>query len=625
MRKYRDLTIRERILIFNILFFAAMLTIFMIIFYEVRRSTEETTIAAERLLMGQTVNTIELLSEEAGTIADSIASQPLLYRMVNTEDLDRFLEENDTAVYARDFFSEIGTVEKSEMLSGIRIYLSPEYDKVAGAYSFSEVFRPISEIKSSYWYGIFAGRPLLYAQFCPPFYLTGREINDYGNVAYIRRLTLTGRQGSEVGYIAVYFQTDYLKKLLLRNQPEAGSVYYLINSRESIVASTDEELSGKYHIDYENIPELISAKEEYEQVVLSGGRLYAAYNNIANTDWRLVSFIPVESIYLKEQGRLIRQFGFLLLLFAATVTMELLFSRNISTRLIRVAERMRPGPDASLTTIPEEKTKDEIGQLVHTYNQMVERISALVESERETADKLKVSEVNALQSQINPHFLYNMLDMINWQAKRGESELVSRAVQSLSRFYRLVLSGKDILIPIGDELRHVELYLELQNMRYEDKINFIIDVPDELMECRIPKLVLQPMVENSLLHGIFEKEVPSGTVVIMAWEESNSGTGRDDIVLTVSDDGVGISDEKLLDLKQVLAAAERGEELPMTGRAESGDSGSVSSGNAGSGGSNVAVYNTQQRLVLLFGADYGLTYRRNEPQGTEVEIRIPKQ
>ncbi|MBR2275189.1 MAG: hypothetical protein IJ873_03895, partial [Lachnospiraceae bacterium] len=165
MRKYRDLTIRERILIFNILFFTAMLVIFMFLFFEVRRSTEETTIAAERLLMGQTVNTIELVSEEAGTIADSIASQPLLYRMVNTQDLDRFLEENDTAVYARDFFSEIETVEKSEMLSGIRIYLSPEYDKVGQAYSFSEVFRPISEVRSAYWYGIFAGRPLLYAQF----------------------------------------------------------------------------------------------------------------------------------------------------------------------------------------------------------------------------------------------------------------------------------------------------------------------------------------------------------------------------------------------------------------------------------------------------------------------------
>jgi two-component system sensor histidine kinase YesM len=303
----------------------------------------------------------------------------------------------------------------------------------------------------------------------------------------------------------------------------------------------------------------------------------------------------------------------MLLLFIAAVITQIGFSFNLSKRIVRVAARITPGPDASLKKIPAGEGGDEIDQLIDTYNLMVERISSLIESERQTADKLKVSEVRALQSQINPHFLYNMLDMINWQAKKGNAEAVSRAVQSLSRFYRLVLSGEGILIPIRDELRHVELYMELQNMRYEDKINFIIDVPDELMDCQIPKLVLQPIVENSLLHGIFEKEVPSGTVVIMAWEEINSGTGRDDIVITVSDDGVGMSDEKLKNLKQILNLAAKGIR-PDT--VETGD---------GAGSTYVAVYNTEQRLTMLFGAEYGLSYRHNQPEGTEVEIRIPKE
>ncbi|HAG68362.1 MAG TPA: hypothetical protein DCL38_00140 [Lachnospiraceae bacterium] len=610
-RRLKELTIREKFLIINVTFLALMVLIFRIVFNEVRRSIEETTIASEGVVLAQTAGTIELLTEEAGTIADSITSQPLLYRMVNARDFDAFLESNDTAVYARDFFTEIENVTRSEMISEIRIYLSPEYERMESAYEFSDVFRPVSDITGSYWHGIFAGRPLLYAQFCPSFYLTGREISTFGDIAYIQRLTLTGMQNSEAGYIAVYFKPGYIGRILERNEPEEGSVYYIINSRESLVASTDEELSGKYHIDYGDIPDFVGEKEEYVQKTISGSRMYFAYNNIANADWRIVSGIPVESIHAREQGRLVRQFGGLMVLFLVTVFIQIWFSRNLSRRIVHVASRISPGFGASLEKIPPDGSKDEIGQLIDTYNHMVERISSLVVRERETADRLKVSEVNALQSQINPHFLYNMLDMINWQARGGNSEAVSRAVQSLSRFYRLVLSGKDILIPIRDELRHVELYIELQNMRYEDKVNFIIDVPDELMDCRIPKLVLQPMVENSLLHGIFEKEVPSGTVVIMAWEEKNSGTGRDDIVITISDDGTGLTEEKLSELTALLSVAARGEEpdAEYTGA---------------DGSANMAVYNTELRLSLLFGTEYGLSYRNNVPEGCEVEIRIPK-
>ncbi len=610
-RYLKKLTIRGKFLILNIVFVILLLLIFGLVFREISRSIEESTIAAEGILLGQTTNTIEFFAEEAKTIADSITSQPLLYRTFNSRDPDAFLRSNEAAVYARDFFSEIDNFSRSEMIAQVRIYLAPEYGMLTDAYDFSEVFMPDSLIQGSYWHGIFAGRPLLYSQFCPRFYLTGNEIATLGDTAYIQRLTLTGNQNSDVGYIAIYFRSGYIEEILKQNNPEEGSVYYLINSRESIVASTDEELSGRYHIDYDNIPGLIGQREEYVQSVISGEKMYLAYNNIANTDWRLVSAVPVESIHARETSRILRQFGFMLVLFTAAIITQIGFSFNLSKRIVRVAARITPGPDASLKKIPSGEGSDEIDQLIDTYNLMVERISSLIESERQTADRLKVSEVKALQSQINPHFLYNMLDMINWQAKKNNTEAVSRAVQSLSRFYRLVLSGKDILIPIRDELRHVELYMELQNMRYEDKINFIIDVPDELMDCRIPKLVLQPIVENSLLHGIFEKEVPSGTVVIMAWEEINSGTGRDDIVITVSDDGVGMSDEKLDNLKQVLSLASKGISPDAV---ESKDA---------AGSANVAVYNTQQRLALLFGPEYGLSYRHNEPEGTEAEIRIP--
>ena len=171
-------------------------------------------------------------------------------------------------------------------------------------------------------------------------------------------------------------------------------------------------------------------------------------------------------------------------------------------------------------------------------------------------------------------------------------EEISHAVQSLSRFYKLTLSRKKGISTIARELEHVTIYVQLQNMRYHDSIELITDIPDELSEYQIPKLTLQPVVENSILHGILEKESKSGTIVITGWMENK------DIVLLISDDGVGISPEIL---STILSG----------------------SGNSQSGGTNIAVYNTHRRLQILYGKDYGLTYSSNPGKGTEVEIRFP--
>ena len=141
------------------------------------------------------------------------------------------------------------------------------------------------------------------------------------------------------------------------------------------------------------------------------------------------------------------------------------------------------------------------------------------------------------------------------------------------------------------EEEHVSIYLQLQNMRFHDSITFVSDIPDELTEYLIPKLTLQPVIENAVLHGILEKENKSGTIVLTGWMEN------DDIILLISDDGVGISPEKLGTI--------------LSGK-----------GTSSSGGTNIAVYNTHRRLQILYGTEYGLTYSSRPGQGTEVQIRI---
>ena len=187
--------------------------------------------------------------------------------------------------------------------------------------------------------------------------------------------------------------------------------------------------------------------------------------------------------------------------------------------------------------------------------------------------------------------------MINWLSRTGRKEDVTKAVQTLSRFYKLTLSKRGLMNTIEEELEHTELYVELQNMRYDDCVSFVVDVPDELSEYTIPKLTFQPIVENAWLHGIMDKEEKSGNILLTGWRQGG------DIVFLISDDGIGIPPEKL----ESILAEGKGDSMA------NGTSDSV----------HIGVYNTNLRLKRLYGDSYGLTFQSSPGTGTEVTIKIP--
>lgn len=336
----------------------------------------------------------------------------------------------------------------------------------------------------------------------------------------------------------------------------------------------------------------MSTNNSIEQTVL-GKTIYVAFFYIENTDWYIVTVIPRASI-IRIANRAIGTF----ILIAIVCIILALFialhqSNSITTRLSPLIKQMRRVRESTPIALPESPIQDEIGDLISSYNYMTKQIHDLIETQTQTAEELRLSEFNALQAQINPHFLYNTMDMINWMAVQKKYEEVSNVVKHLAKFYRLTLSTKNNFSTIKNELEHVAVYIELQNMRFEDSIDFVVDVPDEIYNNTIPKLSLQPIIENSILHGILEKTQKQGTIVITGWVESN------DVVLVISDDGVGIPEDIL---KNILS-----EDRKST-----------------SSGSNIAVCNIHNRLQLLYGERYGLSYDSIYGEGCEVTLRIPK-
>lgn len=490
-----------------------------------------------------------------------------------------------------DLASQINQSMEGNLITSIHIYTDHAPEELYENWLLGDLFLPLERAYGTYWNGIM-NSTTKNELYCPAFYLSHYEIEEYGPLAYIERLYPSSPASSESpSYLAVFFSSDELTRILRQDLMNDQGVSYIEGERQAIVASSDNVLSGAYYMDYDTIRDISVANEGFTIRTVMGKNVYAASFRLGNSDWYMTSVIPSD-IILKRGRNLVRNFT---LIYLFTLAIAFLISRQLSLsitrRLSAINDEMRAARSHPPVSIPDPVIHDEIGELTDSYNYMARQQNLLVKRQQETSEELRISEIRALQAQINPHFLYNTMDMINWLSQSGERTEVTRAVQALSSFYKLTLSRKDPMTDVQSELEHVRLYIELQNMRFEEKITLVEDVPDELLSVRLPKLTLQPIVENSILHGILEKDSREGTIVIAGWVDGS------DTILLVSDDGVGMDDE-------TLGSVLSGEEKNTTG-------------------TNIAVFNTHRRLQILFGNNYGLSYRSRAGEGTEVEIRIP--
>mgnify|MGYP000756414180 FL=1 len=285
--------------------------------------------------------------------------------------------------------------------------------------------------------------------------------------------------------------------------------------------------------------------------------------------------------------------SFVLILAAA-----LIISRKIMLRITKpiesLCEATRIAGQGDFAVRAKGGNDDEMAILSTSFNQMVEQIGNLVEGIKVEQLNLKATELKLLQAQINPHFLYNTLDTIIWLAEAGEKEQVVNMVSSLSDFFRTTLSKGQDFITVQEEELHIQSYLQIQQFRYQDILEYEIEIPEELYQYKILKMTLQPLVENALYHGIKNKR-RLGHIRISGQIEG------DYLIFEVYDDGSGIDPEKLIRLKKVLDGEIEEKENP----------------------SGFGLYNVQQRICLNYGQGYGLQLESEYGEWTRVYVRIP--
>ena len=278
----------------------------------------------------------------------------------------------------------------------------------------------------------------------------------------------------------------------------------------------------------------------------------------------------------------------LLLIVFISHYIPLSISRPI-TELVEVTQQVSQG---NLQVRSHVNTGVEAKQLSESLNTMIDKINELLEQVKKEQIRIRKAEFELLQAQINPHFLYNTLDTIIWLAESDEQKQVVHMVESLSDFFRTSLNqGKDI-ISIKEEIQHVRSYLEIQQMRYQDILEYEINVPEEFYQNTIPKITVQPLVENALYHGIKNKR-GKGKITVRGYREGSF------FILEVQDNGIGMQPERLEQVRNALVHKQFVESKVY------------------------GLYNVNERIRLNCGEEYGLRISSTYQEGTTVKIFLP--
>lgn len=398
--------------------------------------------------------------------------------------------------------------------------------------------------------------------------------------------------GSRASKGAVFIDLNYSAISELCDQNSIGDKgYVFIVDQDGNIVYHPQQQQLYNELQTENIEAVMNAKTDTVTVGEGEHEKIYTISRSDKTGWTVVGCMNVAEL-LKSSRQAQRIY---VICAAGLIILSLILSRvlarNITYPIQRLRDSMKKVQTGEFpTTDIEVSSENEIGSLTESFNVMTHRIEELMEQNIHEQEQKRKSELKALQSQINPHFLYNTLDSIIWMAEGKKNEEVVLMTASLARLLRQSISNEDELVSVGQEAEYARSYLTIQKMRYKDKLEFQIDISPAVSGVKIIKLVLQPIIENAIYHGLKYKD-SKGLLVVHGYQEGEKA------VLEVEDNGVGMDEETLAHIFEKHKV------------------------NYHSNG--VGVYNVQKRLKLYYGEEYGIVYKSRRNEGTKAVITIP--
>lgn len=468
-----------------------------------------------------------------------------------------------------DLYEQITSVIKPQLDTviyfGDAVKRATFYVNIDGK-KFDELIVPLSEVSDEYWY----------RRVCkdvePHWYVDKEE-----NIAFCVRRSAVLKKNDVLGLF--YVSVDY-EKLFEGLTYNMGNNYgmFVVDGDNNVVYETCnfENKYKKYHLEYEEFKNL-NNKSEY--------KIFS--EQLEQTDWKLYLYKPDVSI-VSDTRPITFLATVVIVVGVVTLVLGMIWvGKFITSRLSYLRDGMVATETGDFSLRLEEVSNDEIGELIRGYNTLLGKIQTLITEVYESEITQKKYEMKALQNQINPHFLYNTLSLINWKAIENGNKDISEITLALSHFYRTSLNkGKNVL-PIADEIKNVKSYIAVQLFMHDYEFDVEYDIDEEIMQYESLNLILQPIVENAIEHGIeVMEEDKRGLITIKGWIEGS------DILISVTDNGVGMDEEKAA---SIITQHSKG----------------------------YGMRNVNDRIHLFYGENYGLSVYSEINKGTTITARIP--
>lgn len=416
-------------------------------------------------------------------------------------------------------------------------------------------------------------------------------------VEYLRiGTTVVDENENVIGYVVATVQNsnfdEILKGILRENQ---GVVYAMDNFYETVYCSAavydDSELRLARR-------ELVEQQKNGEQMLyLSTDNKYFYYMYYEEK-CRLYLFYQQPIATLSGMKNNVMTIAVLSGLLGLLIC--LMLSGYLSSLIYRPIKQMQAAMSeiqkGNFKTKIKVETQDELGQLSDSFNLMSEHLTENMDRLLLRERELSEANIKMMQAQLNPHFIYNTLDTMKWLGKANQVPEIATLSAGLAKILRMSISARS-MIRLSEEIEHVDAYVQIQKIRFADKFEFIVDLPEELADCIVPKLILQPIVENSILHGFADRE--NGTVMVLVSEVQAEPEPK--LVIIVQDDGAGMTREQVERLNECR----------------------ITQGQADERKGNIGYFNVDGIIRLNYGEAYGLRVESNEGEGTKVYMVMP--
>ncbi|NOU79033.1 HAMP domain-containing protein [Paenibacillus sp. LMG 31459] len=551
-----------------------------------RKEDEERAVDASRKMLNETKSYVAYKSEAMTEVLNFLAFNPLIQTGVAADSApyEDIIEWHNDAVVLNQLVNQF---LYNKDIQSIQIYME---QGLAGATE-SPDFLQLGKVKQERWYRDFASSDEVFDWI--PTRMADPEANP-GEIAILRKVLDVNNSRQFKGIVQARIESSAMQTVLNHAVLTPNTSSLLFNDRGEVLSTSDQ-------FDYQetlvadvlqNITQVSAAEGYYDDgYLMEGNRYLLGVEDIPNTNLKVAIIVPYSDITESTVNARNRIISIFMLVIPLMLPLAYFTAGTATKRIRQLILHARKIKHGNFNVTPLPVKGDEIGELAQNFNVMVHNIAELIGETYKLGNEVKSNELKALQAQINPHFLYNTLDLINIMAIEAGERDIQRVVDELATFYKLSLSNGREFVTLESELQHIEAYTSIQNMRFGGGIRLELEVTREWYNCEIPKITLQPLVENAILHGIMEKEPEEGVIRVTAWAE------QDDLVVQLTDDGIGMEADE-------LEAIFKGDNRKRKG-----------------GG--YGVRNINERLKLAYGASYGLKYESIPKQGTRVYVRIP--